>query len=208
MHGSPISNVDAGRKSSGNRHPTDGNGLRPARRHGRATKFGPESALDEGPQGLSQFSRPLLGGDEQVIGEINSRLHTGKHIPVFMARPSTSSPDPCHQGRQANGEVRPLPAGAARPASDCGPSMPPSPGAIRVIPRVEGSGIPPGGRQQRFVDDLLTLPPGRRGRAACPGHDRAARRRGRWRRPPPRRGARPGRSGEPFPGRFRRARAS
>ena len=87
MHGSPISHVDAGRKSAGNGHPTDGNGLRPARRSGRAPQFGPESALDECPQGLSQFSRPLLGCDEQVIGEINGCLHLGRRIPVFAERP-------------------------------------------------------------------------------------------------------------------------
>jgi hypothetical protein len=86
VHGRAIRQIDAGRESAGNGHPTDGNGLRPARRNSRSAKFGPEPALDECPQGLSKFSRPLLGGDEQVIGEIDGRFHTGKHIPVFMAR--------------------------------------------------------------------------------------------------------------------------
>ena len=86
VHGSAIRQIDAGRKSSGNGHPADGDGLRPARGNSRSAKFGPESTLDECPQGLSQFSRPLLGCDEQVIGEIDGGFHTGKHVPVFMAR--------------------------------------------------------------------------------------------------------------------------
>ena len=87
VHGGPIRQIDAGRESAGNGHPTDSNGLRPARGNGRATKFGPESALDECPQRLSQFSRPLLGCDEQVIGEVDRGLHLGRRIPALMERP-------------------------------------------------------------------------------------------------------------------------
>ena len=87
VHGRPTGEIDACRKSFGNGHPADGNGLRPARRNSRAAKLGPESALDECPQGLAKFSRPLLGCDEQVIGEIDGRLHLGRRIPALMERP-------------------------------------------------------------------------------------------------------------------------
>ena len=87
MHGRAIRQIDAGRKSAGNGHPTDGNALRPARRSGRSAKFGPESALDECPQGLSKFSSPLLGCNKQVIGEIDGRFHLRRRIPVSMERP-------------------------------------------------------------------------------------------------------------------------
>lgn len=87
MHGRPTRDIDAGRESAGNGHPADGNGLRPARGNGRAAKLGPEPALDECPQGLSKFSRPLLGSDEQVIGEIEGRFHLGRRIPALMERP-------------------------------------------------------------------------------------------------------------------------
>ena len=89
MHGRPTREIDAGRKSAGNGHPTDGNGLRPARRNSRSAKLGPEPALDERPQGLSKLNRPLLGGNNQIVGEVDRGLHLGRRIPEFTDRQSS-----------------------------------------------------------------------------------------------------------------------
>lgn len=89
MHGRPTRDIDAGRESAGNGHPADGNGLRPARGNGRAAKLGPEPALDECPQGLSQFSRQLLGSNNQIVGEVDRGLHLRRRIPECTDRQSS-----------------------------------------------------------------------------------------------------------------------
>ena len=89
VHGRPTGEIDACRKSFGNGHPADGNGLRPARGNGRSAKLTPEPALDECPQGLSQFSRQLLGSNNQIVGEVDRGLHLRRRIPEFTDRQSS-----------------------------------------------------------------------------------------------------------------------
>ena len=82
----PISQVHSGRQPAGYGHPADRappclSAACPA------AEFGPQASLDEGPERLAEFRRPLLGGDERVVRQVNGGLHVGKRIPVVMARP-------------------------------------------------------------------------------------------------------------------------
>ena len=85
MHGGPVRHIDPGRQPAGDRHPAEFDGLRLASLTSRPADLGPQAAFDECPQGLPQFRRPLLGGDEQIVRKIDGGLHMGKNIPVFMA---------------------------------------------------------------------------------------------------------------------------
>ncbi|MFO0191174.1 MAG: hypothetical protein ACK54F_07995 [Planctomycetia bacterium] len=95
MHGGPVSHIDTGGQTACDRHPANFGGLCLLALTDRPADLGAQATLDERPQRLPQFGRSLFGRDEQIVREINGRLHMGKHIPVFMAgqwnRPAGSS---------------------------------------------------------------------------------------------------------------------
>jgi len=84
MHGGTIGDIHSGRQPAIDRHPGQFDCFRSARRSGGPADFGPQPPLEKLSQRLPKFRRPLLGGDEKFIGNINGRFHMGKHIPVIM----------------------------------------------------------------------------------------------------------------------------
>jgi hypothetical protein len=90
MHGGPIGDIHSGWQPTINRHPGQLDRFRSARRRGGLADFGPQPPLKKLSQRLPQFRRPLLGGDEQFIGNINGRFHMEKHIPAIMGFQQTA----------------------------------------------------------------------------------------------------------------------
>ena len=41
-----------------------------------------QPSREEGAQGCTRFCGPLLGGDQQLVGNVYSRLHTGSNIGI------------------------------------------------------------------------------------------------------------------------------
>ncbi len=76
MHRGAVRDINARRKTSGDRNPTNLAAFNPVSSRHLATNFGPQTAFDECTEGFTQLGSPFLGRNQQVVRKIDSRLHS------------------------------------------------------------------------------------------------------------------------------------
>ena len=120
MHHRPIRHVHSGRQSPLDRDPADCSSLA-VRPTGGPPEFRSQATLDQNSKRLPEFCGTLLGGNEEIIGEIHGCFHMGKQFPVFIASQMAAlvqeSPRSCFS-RSSTGSPTP-PWGTRNRPADC-----------------------------------------------------------------------------------------
>jgi len=76
VHRRAVRGIDARREPPLDRDPRQPDRSRPAAPRRATSKLGPKAPLDERPERLAQLGGPLFGRREELIGNLDGRLHT------------------------------------------------------------------------------------------------------------------------------------